>query len=267
MVVLEIRIDVLVPIQLLDDEVDVLVVLLGHVLHQQAPGHIAPFDHALVHAEHVTTPLGLIGAQAARSVENARVDEPTGSRLEAVGFGEVQNAVVALVPVLEALPDLSLGRARLEAHKSIREVVSDIVVLGREVVALGLAFLTHQLGLLGRLMHVVGDGPHVVEELGIHGPASVLLPNRLAHQGGTGVLNGLTQGEALFAHHHVAQSLIRHAPFVGGFGRRSEPTFVDTTAVGAIGVGVVRVEFEAEARLEEGAWHPGRSQAQQTTGP
>ena len=88
-VVLEIRIHVLVPIQLLDDEVDVLMVLLGHVLYEQAPRNIAPFDHALVHAEHVAAPLRLIGAEASRGVEDAGVDEPTGAGLEAVGLGQI----------------------------------------------------------------------------------------------------------------------------------------------------------------------------------
>ena len=112
----------------------------------------------------------------------------------------------------------------------------------------------------------MGNGSHVVEELGVHGPAAVLLPNRLAHQSGPGVFDRLTQGEAFFAHDHIAQALICHASLIGRLGCRREPTFIDATAVRPVGVGVIWVEFEAKTRLQEGAGHPGRSQAQQTSG-
>ena len=41
---LEMRVDIFGPIQLADDEVDVLMILLGHVLDQQAPRHSAALD-------------------------------------------------------------------------------------------------------------------------------------------------------------------------------------------------------------------------------
>ena len=62
-VLLEVRVDVRFPVELLDDEVEVLVLLLGHVLDQQRPRHLAALDERLVHAEHVAAPLRLVGAQ------------------------------------------------------------------------------------------------------------------------------------------------------------------------------------------------------------
>ena len=56
MVVLELRVDVLVPVELLHDEVEVLVMLLRHVLHEQGPRHFAAFDEVLIHAEDVAEP-------------------------------------------------------------------------------------------------------------------------------------------------------------------------------------------------------------------
>ncbi len=151
--------------------------LLGHVLDQERPGHFAAFDQRLVHAENVAAPLRLVGAQRTGRVQHARRDEPAGARLEAVGAAEVEDAVVALVPILQAAADVGLGRARFQAHERVGEVVADVVVLRREIVGLGLALLPDKGGLFGILVHVVRDGPHVVEELGIDGPLLVLAPD------------------------------------------------------------------------------------------
>jgi hypothetical protein len=78
-VVLEFRVHVLRPVELVHDEVEVLVLAPGHVLHEQAPRHVTALDHALVHAEDVAAPLRLVGAEAARRVQDARVDQPAGS--------------------------------------------------------------------------------------------------------------------------------------------------------------------------------------------
>ncbi len=168
---LKLGIHVGVPVELVHDEVEVLVLALGHVLDEEVPGDVAAFDHALIHAEDVGAPLGFVGAEGAGGVEDAGADEPAGAGLEAVGLGEVEDAVVAFVPVLDALADLGLGGAGFEAEEGVGEVVADVVVLRREVVGLGLAFLADELGLLGALVHVQGDRPHVVEELRIDRPA------------------------------------------------------------------------------------------------
>lgn len=56
------------------------------------------------------------------------------------------------------------------------------VQLGWEVIALRLALLVGQLGVLGILVHVMGDRPHVVEKLRVDGPSLVLIPDCLAYQ-------------------------------------------------------------------------------------
>ena len=57
------RIDVLLPVELADDEVEILMLFLRHIFDQQRPRHIAAFDDRLEHAEHVAAPLRFVGAQ------------------------------------------------------------------------------------------------------------------------------------------------------------------------------------------------------------
>ena len=183
---------------------------LGHVLDEQAPRHFAAFDQALIHAEDIAAPLRLVGAERAGRVEDARVDEPAGAGLEAIGLGEIEDAVVALVPVFEALADLRLGRAGLEAHEGVGEIVADVVVLRREVIGLRLAFLADELRLLGALVHVMRNRPHVVEELRVDRPLAVLLPDRLADERRAAVGDRLPQREA-FACRRRSSSGLRPA--------------------------------------------------------
>ena len=145
-----------------------------HVLHQQRPRHFAAFDERLEHAEHVGAPLRLVRAERAGRVQHAGRNQPAGAALQPVRPRQIENAVVALAPIFEALADLGLRRARLQAHERVGEIVVDVVELRREVVALGLAFLADELGVLEALVHVVRDRAHVVEELRVHGPAVVL---------------------------------------------------------------------------------------------
>ena len=111
-VLLEVRVDVLFPVELADDEVEVVVLVLGHVLHQQRPGHVAAFDERLEHAEHVAAPLRLVGAERAGRVQHAGRNQPAGAALEAIGRRQIEDAVVALVPVLQAAADLLLSSCR-----------------------------------------------------------------------------------------------------------------------------------------------------------
>jgi hypothetical protein len=87
----------------------------------------------------------------------------------------------------------------------------------------------------------------------------------LADQRRAAVLHRLAQREALAAHHAVAQAFVRHAAFVRRLGGGREPALVDAAAVRPVGIGVVRMQLEAQAGLEEGARHPGRRQAQQAS--
>ena len=99
---LELGVDVLLPVELVDEVVEVVVLVLGDVLDEQVPGDAAALDHRLVHAEDVGAPLRLVGHERAGGVEDARGDQPAGAGLEAVRLGVVEDAVVALVPALQA---------------------------------------------------------------------------------------------------------------------------------------------------------------------
>ncbi len=169
--VLEVGVGVEVPIEEVDDVVEVLVLPLGHVLHQEAPGHAAALDHGLEHGEDVAAPLRLVGQDRARGMEHPGRDQPARSRPQTVGLAEVEHAVVAAVPILQAAAHLGLRGARLQAVVGVGEVVARVVELRREVVALGLALLADLLRLLVVLVHVAGNGAEVVEELGVDRPA------------------------------------------------------------------------------------------------
>ena len=177
MVVLERCIEVSVPIELVDDEIDVLMLLLGHVLDQEFPWYGTTFHEVLVHPEDITSPLGLVGAEGSWGVEDAGRDEPPSAWFQAIGSRKIEDPVVTFVPVFDASPDLLSGGSGFQAHERVGEVVADVVVLWREVVRLGFPFLSHELGLFGALVHVVRNGAHVVEELRVHGPLAVLAPD------------------------------------------------------------------------------------------
>ena len=245
MVVLEIRVHVLLPVELIDDEIDVLVLRLGHVLYEERPWHFAALDEVLIHAEDVAAPLWFIGAERAGRVKNARIDQPTGAYFQAVSLGKIEDAVVALVPIADALLDLLLRRAGLEAHEGIGEIVADGIVLRREVVGLGFAFLADQLRLRGALVHVVRDRPHVIEELRVDGPLFVFFPDRGTDECGAGVGHGLLKRKLFVADHAPAEAFVPGATLVGRHGGRGKPTLIDAAAVQAVGVGIVGVELDA----------------------
>ena len=161
------------------------------------------------------------------------------------------------------LRHLVLGRAGLQAHEGVAEVVIDVVVLRREVVALGLAFLADELGVGRALVHVVRDRPHVVEEFGIDGPAVVFLVHRFADQARAGFGDGVAEQEVLAFEGAEGEPFVPDAAFVGGFGRAGEPALVDAAAVGPVGIEVAREELDAAAGMQEGARHPGGREAQE----
>ena len=199
-------------------------------------------------------------------MEDARIDEPAGAGFQPVGLGKIEDAVVALVPFGDAITYLRLGRAGLEAHERVREIVADVVVLRREIVGLGFAFLADELRLRGALMHVVRDRTHVIEKLRVDGPLAVFFPDGFADKRGAGVFDGLREREAAVADHDVAQPFVGGAAFVGGDGGGREPTFVDAAAVQTISVGVIRMQLDAQTGLEERARDPSGREAQQTAG-
>jgi len=245
--VFEVGIDVLFPVELPDDKIEVLMLVCRHVLDQQRPGHVSAFDDRLKHSENIRAPLGFVGAQRARSVENAWWNQPSGPSLESVSAGEVQDSVIAFVPIRQATSELVFGGSRFEAHEGVGEVVIDVVILGREVVAFGFPFLTDQSSIFLRLVHVVGDWSHVVEEFRIDRPSVVFAEDGRADELvallGDGVLE-----EKLFAFEQAeAQAFVPYTAFVGRLGGAGEPAFIDTTSVSAVCVKIIRVEFDSAA--------------------
>ena len=107
-------------------------------------------------------------------------NQPAGAGLESIGLGKIEDAVVPLVPALEAAVNVGLGRAGLEPEERVGEVVAGPVELGREIIALGLALAAQLGGLLLVLVHVVRDRPQVVEELAVNRPALVGVPHAAA---------------------------------------------------------------------------------------
>jgi hypothetical protein len=140
--VLELRVDVALPVEGFDEVIEVVRLFGGHVLDEQRPGDRSAFDHRLVHAEDVGTPLRFVGHERAGGVEDARRDEPAGAGLQAIGLRVVEDAVVADVPAFETAAEVFLGRPRLEAEKRVGEIVADGVQLRWKIVGLGFTLAT-----------------------------------------------------------------------------------------------------------------------------
>jgi hypothetical protein len=137
-------------------------------------------------------------------------------------------------------------------------------VLRRKIVGLRLALQAEQRGLLGVLVEMMRNRPHVVEKLGIDRPLFVFAPETVADEQAAALRHRLLQSETLPAGHDVAQAFVRRPVFIGGGRGGGEPALIDAAPVQAEGVKVIGMEFEAFAGLKEGARHPARRQPQQT---
>src|SRR5947209_9609007 len=115
MIVFEVGIHVRIPVQLVDNKIEIFVFVPGHVLHEQTPWDVTALDHALVHTEDVATPLRFVGAETSRRVKNRGADQPTGARLEPIRFGKIKNPVVTFVPILKTFADLSFSGSWFQA--------------------------------------------------------------------------------------------------------------------------------------------------------
>ena len=196
-------------------------------------------------------------------MQHARRNQPAGAALQTIRLRQVEDPVVPLVPILQALAQLSLGGARLQTHKRITKIVVDVVQLRREVIALGLPFLADELGVFELLVHVMGDRPHVVEEFGIDGPTFVLRVHRLADELVAGFADGVAQLEPLPFVQHVAQAFVDRAILVRRLGRAGEPPLVDAAAIGPEGVVIFRMQFDPMPRMQKAPRHPRRREPQQ----
>src|SRR5262245_5177363 len=136
-----------------------------------------------------------------------------------------------------------------------------VVVLRAEIITLRLAFLANQLGMLKALVHVVRNRAHVVEKLRIYGPALVFIKHGLTDESRPGFSDGVAERKSLPAESDVAQPLVGQAAFIGGFGGAGEPAFVNATAISAIGIPIVGMQFDSLAGMQEAARNPCRSQS------
>jgi len=114
-------------------------------------------------------------------VKHARRNIPTGSDIEAVCRSQRRDRVVsAFCCIQQGLANLVLGYAGAEPKKGIGKFTAVVVRLGREIIGLGLAQLTGQCGVFVTVMDVMRQSGLIIEELGIHRPALMLVPESVA---------------------------------------------------------------------------------------
>ena len=89
-------------------------------------------------------------------------------------------------------------------------------------------------------MHVVGNRPHVVEELRIDRPTVVLVENALADQIGAPFGDGLPEQELLAFEQAKTESFVPDSALVGRLGGAAKPTLIDAAAIGSESIVVVR---------------------------
>ena len=197
-------------------------------------------------------------------MQDAGIHLPSRAGFQAVSAGVEQNSVVALVPILETPPDVVLGGAGFETHEGVGEIVFGEVVLGREIVSFGFAALAHQLGLGVTLVHVVGDGSHVVEELAEEIPSAFARHDIGAQQEIACVLDRVLEEKSLIrTHTNVAQTLMfQSGGTVGSFNGGGKPSFVDSASVSSKGVQIVGMEFQSPAGDHKGTRDPAGLQAE-----
>jgi hypothetical protein len=174
-----------------DQVIQIVVVFGADVLGHQAPIDDAAFDDRLKHGEDVACDLRFVGDQAIRGMQDSGIDLPACAGFQPVGAGVKQDSVVAFVPVFETAPDIVLGGAGFETHEGVGEIVLGEVVLRREVVGFRFPALAHQLGLGVALVHVMRDGPHVVEEFAEEIPSALALDHIGAEEEVARVLDGV----------------------------------------------------------------------------
>src|SRR5262249_49245348 len=76
----------------------------------------------------------------------------------------IQNAIVALIPILQTAHDIIFGCAWLQTKERVREIVLNDVVLRREVISFGFSSFVDFFSKLVGLMHVMGDWAEVIEK-------------------------------------------------------------------------------------------------------
>src|SRR5450631_281754 len=196
-------------------------------------------------------------------MEDSGVDLPACARFETVGSRVKQNSVVTLVPFFQAVADIILGGAGLQAHIGVGEVVLYLVVLRRKVIGFGLSLLSNEFGESIALMHVVGDGSHVVKKLAKQIPSAFTLHHFSAEQEISGRFDRFFQQELFAAFGpDITQSLVGQG--VGPVRRlrgRRKPALVDAATMATESVKIVRVELEPATGNHERSRNPAGLQS------
>ncbi len=133
-----------------------------------------------------------------------------------------------------------------------------MVQLGWKKIRFWFTLLTNQGRLRIVLVHVVRNGAQVIEKFAVHGPALVFLPDLGADQHLSRLGDRLPQRERRLAIvDDVAKPFVPGSAFVGGGRGRRKPAFVDAATFGAVGIKVLRGQFEPPAGHQERTRHPG----------
>ncbi len=111
-------------------------------------------------------------------------------------------------------------------------------------------------------MHVVGNRPHVIKELGVNRPAIVLAEYRTT-------TNRLPSSATASLSKNFLPSRDRNSSLRAKLDLRSLPRSWKRTIsrryhpIGSERVQISRVQFDSTPRMQKASWHPSRSQSQQ----
>src|SRR5579859_5296234 len=191
-------------------------------------------------------------------MEDPRVDLPSCAGFETVGTGMEEDSVVALVPFFQAAADVFFGGTRLQAHVGVGEIVLYLVVLRRKVIGFRLSLLSYELGEGVALMHVMGDGAHVVKKFAEQIPSVFTFHYIGTEQEVPGRLDGFFEQELIPGFGpDITEPLVGPGVWsVGRFRGGRKPALVDAPAVAAKGVQIVGMELEPAPGNHERSWDP-----------
>ena len=198
-------------------------------------------------------------------MQNASGHVVAGIDLLLVGTGELQDLVVALGEVHQALLEFFLCRAGIEAEIGLGALTAVVVDLRGEEVHFRLAGLTGQSGMLVALVDMMRQRAEVIEELGIGGPSVIFVPEELADHVRAKLGNHLAQQHffAVVCAHDIGQALVvRGAGAVFRVRRGGEPALVNAAARKAQRVVIIRMQLDPAARTAEGTGNPRRRQTE-----
>src|SRR6185437_11214555 len=107
-------------------------------------------------------------------MQNTRIDLPSRAGLQPISLRMIKDAIVALVPALQAAPDIVARRAGLKTHEGIRKIVVLEIVLRREIVSFRFGIAANAPRRFFALVHVMGNRPEIIEEFAQDVPAAAL---------------------------------------------------------------------------------------------